>query len=318
MRILVAESAEFSPQAASLLGEAGELTLADLDAEGLRRSVSGYDVLWVRLRSLIDRDILEAARGLRAIATPTTGLTHIDLDETGRRGIPVLSLRGEAAFLRSVRATAELTIALMLSLLRNLPAAAEHAKLGHWERDRFRGGELYGGTVGLIGFGRLGRLVAGTLQAFDARVLAYDPYVDAASAPPGVTLCPLNELLRESDLVSLHACLNPETNEFFGKEQLALMRPGSLLINTARGELIDEDALLEALRSKHLAGAALDVIANEHMLTERHPLLAYAREHENLLITPHIGGCTKSSMERTEVFLARKVCRWIIQQAVNN
>lgn len=314
MRILVAESANFSPAAARILEGAAAVTWADVDSRSLLDILPGHELLWVRLRSRIDQNMLAAAPELRVVATPTTGLTHIDLQAARDRGIAVLSLRGETDFLRTVRATAELTIGLMLSLLRKLPVAMSHATSGEWDRDQFRGRELFGSTVGLIGLGRLGQLVARYLEGFEANVLAYDPYVDRSKLPSNVRLCSLNELLGKADLVSLHASLTEETEGFFGAPQFATMRPGSLLVNTARGELVDEPALLSALTNGPLAGAALDVIASEHTMSPGHPLLEYARRQSNLLVTPHIGGCTVNSMERTEVFLAGKVSRWIDEQ----
>ncbi len=314
MRILVAESANFSPAAARILEGAATVTWADVDSRSLRDILPGHELLWVRLRSRIDQNMLAAAPKLRVVATPTTGLTHIDLQAARERGIAVLSLRGETDFLRTVRATAELTIGLMLSLLRKLPVAMSHATSEKWDRDQFRGRELFGSTVGLIGLGRLGQLVARYLEGFEANVLAYDPYVDRSKLPSNVRLCSLNELLVQADLVSLHASLTEETEGFFGAPQFAAMRPGSLFVNTARGELVDEPALLSALTNGPLAGAALDVIASEHTMSPGHPLLEYARRQNNLLVTPHIGGCTVNSMERTEVFLAGKVSRWIDEQ----
>jgi phosphoglycerate dehydrogenase-like enzyme len=314
MRILVAESADFSPAAARILESAADVTWADADSRSLPKLLPGHSLLWVRLRSRIDQATFAAAPELRAVATPTTGLTHIDLEAARERGIAILSLRGETEFLRTVRATAELTIGLMLALLRKLPSAMQHATSEPWRRDRFRGQELFGTTVGLVGLGRLGQLVARYLHAFEATVVACDPYVDPAAVPSYVRLCGLDELLAESDLVSLHVNLTAETVGLLGAPQIAAMRPGGLLVNTARGELVEEAALLAALQNGHLAGAALDVLADEHSLTLDHPLLEYARLSGHLLITPHIGGCTASSMERTEVFLAGKVSRWIDEQ----
>lgn len=306
--ILVSESSGFSNKAAESLSQVGDLILADLDRPALLSSVGTVDVLWVRLRHRIDAEVIATGGRLKMIVTPTTGLNHIDLEEARRRGIRVLSLRGETEFLKDVRATAEHTIALIFSLLRRVPAAVAHVKNGAWNRDLFKGNELCGKTIGVVGYGRLGRIVARYLRAFDARVLASDPNVDAASAEVGVTLVPLGTLLREADLVTLHVNFCHETCGFFGREQFAAMKTGAWFINTARGELVDENALLDTLRSRRLAGAALDVLSKEqfdHM--KNHPLVAYARENENLIITPHIGGCTIESMEKTEYFLAGRL-----------
>jgi D-3-phosphoglycerate dehydrogenase len=306
----VAESAGFSERAAVLLRRVGDLVLADLDRRGLVDAAGEADALWVRLRHRIDAEVMDAAKRLRIIATPTTGLNHIDLDEAGRRGIRVLSLRGEREFLREVRATAEHTLALILALLRRIPGAAAHVRDGGWDRDRFQGRELYSTTVGIVGYGRLGRIVARALRALDTRVLATDPYVGPDVVEPGVTLVPLARLLREADLVTLHVNLTEESRGFFGRAQFEVMKPGGWFINTSRGELVDESALLVALQAGRLAGAAVDVLCDEHPEgMAAHPLVAYAREHEHLLITPHIGGCTTESTAKTELFLAAKLAQ---------
>jgi D-3-phosphoglycerate dehydrogenase len=298
-RILIAESRGFPAAARRQLERHGEVILADLDRPGLESAIGHAQVLWVRLRHRIDSDLLDRAPGLAMIATPTTGLTHIDTAAVERRGIELVCLRGETEFLKDVRATAEHTIGLILSLLRHIPEAAAHAAGGGWDRNRFRGAEIYGKTVGVVGYGRLGRIVARYLRAFDARVLAADPYV--FDMEYGVERVSLETLLRESDIVTLHVGLAEDTRCFFGAPEFATLKPGGFFINTSRGELVDEPALLEALRSGRLAAAALDVLTDEHLTGS--PLVGAP----NVLITPHIGGCTVESMQKTEVFLAVKV-----------
>jgi D-3-phosphoglycerate dehydrogenase len=307
----VSESSGFSPRAAELLGEAGDLTLANLERGALLSAVRDVDILWVRLRNRVDRQVLDAAPELKIIATPTTGRNHIDLNESRNRGIEVLSLFGETAFLSDIRATAEHTVGLILALIRNLPAATAHARMGGWNRDQFKGRELRGKTVGVVGYGRLGRIVSRYLKGFDTVVLAADPNVDPGSIEPPVTLVPLERLLGESDLVTLHVSLSEATHGFFGRRQFSAMKKGGWFINTSRGELVDETALLDALGTGHLAGAALDVLSGEDSESMgTHPVVSYALEHENLILTPHIGGCTAESMTQTEVFLAEKVVRF--------
>lgn len=305
--ILIAESRGFSPRALEILSGYGQVRLADADLPELRALVTAADVLWVRLRNRIDASVMDAAPRLKIIVTPTTGLNHIDTAEAARRGIRVLSLRGAGKFLADIRATAEHTMALMLALLRNLPAAVRHVHSGGWDRDLYRGAELYGKTAGIVGYGRLGRIVARYLAAFDVQVLAADPYVDAGEVDPGVRLVTLPELLRASDIVSVHAALSAETVHLIGPSHLASMRAGSWLVNTARGEVVDEAALIEALRSGRLAGAAVDVVWGEHASgAPASALVAFARRNPNLIVTPHIGGCTGESMEKTEVYMARQ------------
>jgi phosphoglycerate dehydrogenase-like enzyme len=195
----------------------------------------------------------------------------------------------------------------MLAMLRHIPEAADHVRRGGWNRDLFQGREMYGKTVGVIGYGRLGRIVARYLRAFDARVLAADPNV--AESEPGIELVELDRLLRESWMVTLHVNLTDETRGFFGRRELGLMPKNSWLVNTARGELVDEAALVEALRTRRLAGAAVDVLADEHTRAGRLSGIP------NLLVTPHIGGCTLESMQKTEMFLAGKLAGLLAKQA---
>lgn len=310
--ILVTESSNFSQPAANRLQEAGRVIWADLDRPGLLSVVTQATVLWVRLRHRIDREVFAAAPRLRAIATPTTGLNHIDVSEAERLGIPILSLRGETAFLDQVYATGEHTLALILALVRHVPASSHHVTEGGWNRDSFRGRELHGKTAGIVGYGRLGRMVAGYLRALGMKILAADPNLSSRSADPAVQIVSLEELLAQSDLVTLHVGLTEQTRGFFGRAEFARMKRGSWFINTSRGELVDEAALLEGLRDGGIGGAALDVLSSERSSgMSDHPLVAYARAASNLLITPHIGGCTTESMENTENFLAEKLIAFL-------
>ncbi len=174
--IFVSESSGFSPAALELLRPVGRVELADVQERGeLLAKVRGADVLWVRLRHRIDAEVMEAAPRLRAIATATTGLNHIDLEEAKRRNIRVISLRGETAFLEKIFATGEHTLALILALVRHVPESARHVTEGGWNRDLFRGRELHGKTAGIVGYGRVGRMVAGFLGALGMKILAADP-----------------------------------------------------------------------------------------------------------------------------------------------
>ena len=311
--ILVSESSRFPRTALHHLQSLGRVDLADItDRRELLSKVRQADILWVRLRHSIDREVMEAAPHLRAIASPTTGLNHIDIAEAQRRNIRVLSLRGETDFLRTIYATAEHTLALMLALIRNLPAAARHASDGEWNRDLFLGRELNGKTVGIVGYGRVGRMVAQYVSVFGARVLVTDPKAADESVDSQIEVTTLDHLLRSSDLVTLHVNLDETTKGFFGKREFSLMKPRAWFINTSRGEIIDEAALLDALRVGHVAGAALDVLSGENSGgMQHHPLVQYARTHPNLLITPHIGGCTVESTEKTEIFLAEQVVAFV-------
>lgn len=307
MKILVSEATGFTRAAHDCLSAYGNLQLGDLDRQALLQAVVDCDVLWVRLRNQIDEEVLASAPRLRVIVTATTGLNHIDTAAAAARGIRVLSLRGEVDFLRNIRATAELCVGLMLGLLRKIPVAFEDVKVGGWNRDRFRGNELSGLSIGLVGYGRLGTLVAGYLRAFGSCVFAYDPFVTIRD--PHVTqVRTLTDLLYHCRMISVHASYSVANENLLDQSSFACMHSGSWFVNTARGELVDEQALLDALVSGHLAGAAIDVLRNEpEQAGGEHPLVKYAREHDNLLLTPHIGGCTKESMEQAELFMTQKL-----------
>lgn len=307
-RLLVAESRGFPAGARALLARVAELELADLDRPGLLAAVGEVEVLWVRLRHRIDREVLGAAGRLEVLATPTTGLTHVDLGEAAARGVEVLSLRGELELLRDIRATAEHTVGLMLALLRHLPEAVSHVRGGGWNRDQFRGGELFRRTVGVVGHGRLGRIVSRYLLAFGSRVLTTDPAVGPERVEAGAEWVELPELLAASDIVTVHVDHRPETENLIDGVALRLMRPGALLVNTSRGELVDEEALLGALADGRLGGAAVDVLRGEDSAgMAHHPLVRWLREHRNLIVTPHIGGSTTESLERVELHLASRL-----------
>ncbi len=315
--ILVSESRDFSKEAAGILARAAEVRFLDSDRAQLLASAGDADVLWVRLRHRIDRDVMAAAPRLSAIATPTTGLNHIDMNEAKRRGIRILSLKGETEFLRTVSATAEHTMALLLALVRQIPGAVAHAREGGWNRDLFRGNELRGKTAGIVGYGRIGRMMARYLTAFGMRVLAADPRIDPAEMEQGVALETLESLLPQCDVVTLHADFSDRNRGFFDAHAFSRMKPGAWFVNTARGELVDEGALLEALQSGKVAGAAVDVLCDESSSgMEKHPLTEYARLHANLIVTPHIAGCTWESMEKTEVFLAGRVAEYLKEGAL--
>lgn len=281
----------------------------------LLRAVHDADVLLTRLAHRIDGEVLAAASRLRAVVTPTTGLTHIDLEAAAQRGVAVLSLRGETAFLDRVTATAELAWGLLISLSRRLPEVFAHTQGGGWNRDLLRGHELQGRILGLVGLGRLGRMMARYGLAFRMRVLACDP-APGSAVPAEVERVPLERLLAESDVISVHASLTDASRGLIDGAAFARMKPGALFINTARGELVDEAALLAALNFGRVGAAALDVLAGEPFagpeVLRAHPLAAFARAHPGrLLLTPHIGGATFESMAATEVFMAERLRSWL-------
>lgn len=308
-RLINAEPQNYSPMARRIIESFAEY------GEDLQK-LKDAEALIVRFASLVDEKFLRGASRLKVIATAATGLDHIDLKAAKARQITVLSLQGEDAFLDGVHGTAEHCFALILALARHIPAASLHVLEGGWDRDRFIGAELHGHALGVIGLGRLGLKVAGLGLAFGMKVLAADP--SPRPLPAEVELVSLDQLLAGSDIVSLHVPLTAATGGLISERQLAAMRKGSRLVNTSRGEIVDAKALLAALQSGHLAGAALDVLPGEGRRGAGWPagdplcapLCAYARQNQNLIITPHIGGATVDSMAKTEIFMAEKLQRF--------
>lgn len=310
-RILNVEPENYSPQAVEILRQMGEVRLAQPDRTGLLAAVSDVDALIVRLAFQIDEQVIAAAPNLRAVVSATTGLDHIDLAAAERHGVKVLSLRGEEEFLKSIPATAELTWGLLLSLTRNIPAAFDSVLQGSWQRDLYKGHDLAGRRLGILGLGRIGHMVARYGLAFNMQVLAYDPV--SSRRMEGVTaVVSMDELLRQSDILSIHVPLNASTIGLIGRRELDLLPDGALLVNTSRGDIVEEKALAAALESGRIAGAALDVLSNERSeaLTTS-PLIQYARTHSNLILTPHIGGATYESMAATEIFMAKKLVEYL-------
>lgn len=311
MKVLNVEPLRYDGPLRGLLGEAGEvdyLQVAD-EAELLAALArKPYDALFTRLGLAVGGPALSACPSLRWVVTPTTGVDHLDVGALERAGVRVVSLRGEVAFLRGVRSTAEHTWALLLALVRRLPAAHADVLSGGWRREPFLASELGGKRLGLVGVGRLGGMVAGYGAAFRMEVYGFDrdPAALAAAEAP-VHPAGLEELLATSDIVSLHLPLNDETEGFLDAGRLGAMKPGALLVNTARGELVDEGALLGALRSGRLAGAALDVLRGdgvwEGAVPAGHPLVVYAQSHPNLILTPHVGGYGRESIAATRRFV---------------
>lgn len=315
MKVLIAESGGFSPNAVAELREVAEVVTGDLDKPQLLASVHDVDVLWVRLRHRIDAEVLDRAPRLRVVVTATTGLDHIDLDACSARDVRVFSLRGERDFLKDILATAEHTVLLMLAWLRRLPSATRHVEDGGWNRDLFRGGELRGRTVGVIGYGRLGTLVARILAAFGAEVLTYDPNVSATEVEGPTTWVERDVLLKRASIVSLHVPLNEANTHLIDAQVLTQMRTDALLVNTSRGAVVDERALLAALEAGTLGGYATDVLCEESSAgMGHHPLVQRSAIDPRVIVTPHIGGATWESTHKTEEFLSHRLSHWIREQ----
>ncbi len=262
------------------------------------------EVVFIRLAENIDAAFLARFPNLRILVTPTTGLNHLDRCALEHARVHVISLAGQTAFLDTVRATAEHTIALALALLRQLPAATESVRKGKWNRYPFLGRELSNSTVLILGYGRVGRQVHQLYEAFGASVVAHDTVVD--KVPNGISV-PLIEGLGRADLVSVHVNLTPGSHSFFGARHLSQMKAGSILVNSSRGEILDQSAVFDSLRTGHLAGAALDVLCGEPAPLSSEVRMALRELGSRLLITPHISGFTKESLEKVENFMVQRL-----------
>src|SRR5689334_2712227 len=251
----------------------------NLDKAGLLEALPHYDALIVRSATKVTAEVLQAGTKLRVVGRAGTGVDNIDVEAATQRGILVVN----APAANSV-AAAELTIGFIMALARRLPRAHASLQSGKWERSAFLGFEVRGKTLGLVGLGRIGTEVARRARGLEMNVLAYDPVVSTdRAAQLGVTLATLDEVLAQSDFVSLHVPLIDATRNLINAERLAQMRPTAYLINAARGGIVDEAALADALERHVIGGAALDVFEQEPPVGS--PLLG----HANLIATPHLG-----------------------------
>lgn len=269
-------------------------------AEALAHAPSA-DAVIVRSSTQVDAEFLDAAPRLKAVARAGTGVDNIDLATAGQRGIAVMNTPGG-----NTLAAAEHAFALMLSLVRHIPAAHQALVEGRWARSQFLGSELNGKTLGIVGFGRIGQEVAKRALAFNMTVITYDPYImpeaDILADELHIDKVNLNTLLARSDAVTLHAYLSDETRGLMNAERLGLMKRGAVLINTARGPLIEDAALAEAVRSGHLGGAAVDVYAVEPVPADN-PLIGLP----GIIHTPHLGASTIDAQINVAVMAAEQI-----------
>ncbi|MEK7208926.1 MAG: NAD(P)-dependent oxidoreductase [Patescibacteria group bacterium] len=308
MKILVTIP-NFTPAASAVLAPLGEVVEQTPTQKTLADVLADCDVALVGLGLHLDAAALAAAKKLKVIATATTGLDHLDLAAAAARGIEVLSLRDEKEFLNSITGTAELAFGLILNLARNIIPAAASVKRYEWDREHWRGHNLQGKTLGIVGVGRLGRMMVRYGLAFGMKVLGCDPNIDITTF--GATSVGFDQLIRESDIISIHVHLTPETENMFNQTVFEKMKPTAYLINTSRGKIVNEDDLLTALENKKISGYATDVLADELFFDKEriphHSLIEYAKTHNNCLIVPHIGGMTYESRTATDLFIAQKL-----------
>ncbi len=295
-KVLVSDP--IGPEGVSLLETGADVDVkTGMKPAELLETVGGYQALVVRSETKVNKDVIEAGKELQVIARAGIGVDNIDLDAATGAGIAVVN-----APTGNTVAAAEHTLALMLAMARNVPGAHASLKSGEWRRSAFMGVEVREKTLGICGLGRVGTEVARRAQAFGMRLVGYDPFVAPDYARRiGVELLSLDDLLAESDFVTLHTPLTEGTRGMLGTRQIENIKPGARIINVARGELVDDDALLAGLESGQLSGVALDVFAKEP--PEPSPLL----EHPKVTLTPHLGASTREAQREVAIEAAEQV-----------
>ncbi|MAF59751.1 MAG: NAD(P)-dependent oxidoreductase [Candidatus Pacebacteria bacterium] len=255
----------------------------------------------------IPADLINKAQSLKLVVTATTGADHIDKDALGKRQIPLLTLKGETEILNSFSGAAELSWLFLMACARKFRGALDHVQDGKWERTEFPGIMLANKTLGIIGIGRLGSWMARYGHAFKMNVQAHDPF--AETFPAEVKKIDLDTLLKTSDFISVHVHLSDDTRNLLSADKIAKIKKGASLINTSRGEIVDEEALVEALERGDIAAVGVDVLAGEPEI-DKNVLWQYSKTHEKVLITPHIGGFCPESVDRVVEFSAERILKY--------
>ena len=320
-RLLYYENLDFQPDTLGYIQEYFEFMVLKDPGRDRDEIVEKADASFAPMGFLFDMSKIERCRALKVIGTPTTGTPHIDTDFALKKNIAVVSLKDQQDFLSTITPTAELAWGLILSVTRYIPWAHESVCEGRWDGKSY--GErtprmLSNMSLGIVGLGRLGSLVAGYAKASQMDVFYFDPYVKNSHYERCDNLYTLAE---KSDIVSVHVHLSEATEDLIERRFMESMPRGSYLINTARGGIVNEEALLVVLNSGHLAGVGLDMLADEHLpgfqeeLTE-HPLVQYANTHDNLVLTPKMGGCTIDAWGKTEMHVVNMMIQELKDRGV--
>jgi D-3-phosphoglycerate dehydrogenase len=282
---------------------------AGLKEDQLAEIIGEYDALVIRSGTTVTANIIEAAHNLKVVGRAGIGVDNVDVPAASRRGIVVMNTpTGNAV------TTAEHALTLIMSLARKIPEAVASMRAGKWEKSKFQGRELSGKTLGVIGLGNIGRIVANRAQGLTMKVVGLDPFLTKEKAASlGIELVDLDELLRRSDFITIHTPLTPDTKNLIDDAALAKMKPSAILVNAARGGVVDEDALARAIKDKKIAGAAFDVFVSEP-LDPKHPFL----ELDNVICTPHLGASTAEAQERVAVEIAHQVADFLSEGTIKN
>jgi D-3-phosphoglycerate dehydrogenase/(S)-sulfolactate dehydrogenase len=308
-RVLIAD--ELSPRAEEILRRGGLAVdvKVGLKPPELKSILSGYDGLAVRSATKVTEDLLAAAARLKIIGRAGIGVDNIDVKAASRRGVIVMNTPSGNA-----TTTAEHALALLMALARRIPQATASMKAGKWEKKKFSGTELCDKTIGVIGLGNIGRIVAERARGLHMKVVAYDPFLSPdAAAKLGARLATLDEIFREADILTMHTPLTADTRGLVGAAAFAKCKRGVLVINAARGGIVDEAALVEALASGQVGGAALDVFVEEPPKPD-HPLLKL----DNVICTPHLGASTEEAQEKVAIEVAEQLVAYFASGEIKN
>jgi D-3-phosphoglycerate dehydrogenase len=315
MKILHLEATNYSESALNALRNIGVLEIKEPQSKEELDMIlmqSNYDCIFTTIGNTLDRVNLAFQKNLKYIVSPTTGLNHIDIDYAIEKKIEVISLKGEFEFLSSIQSTAEHTWMLVLSLLRNFKKVQQSISNGIWSRNELLCDELNTKTIGIIGYGRLGKIIAQYAQAFSMRILVCetDSKNQILAIQNGFEIYSKEEIFFMSDVIVLLTDYNKENEKMIGKNEFFKMKKSAFFVNTSRGEMVDEEALLYALENKLIKAAALDVLNGDSdwktNLPSNHKLYEYSQVNSNLIITPHIGGYGKVSIQKTRDFITEK------------
>jgi len=281
---------------------------SDLSHEELLDEIVGYEGIIIRSGTKVTSEVLDAGKNLKVVGRAGVGVDNVDVDHATRKGILIMNTPAA-----NILSAAEHTMAMMLTLARKIVWADSSLKAGRWERKRFTGMELSGKTLGLVGVGRIGGEVAKRAKAFQMRLVGFDPFISPEKAVKvGVRLLPLERVLEEADIITVHAPLTKGTYHILGEKQFRLMKPNALVLNCARGGIIDEEALYTALSENRIAGAAIDVYEEEP------PLGSKLLELDNIVTTPHLGASTKEAQEKVSLEMAEHVKNFLLEGRINN
>ena len=305
MQIGIVEKENFSRVAIEELQKQGEVEIYNLDNNNLKEFIKNKKVIFVRLKYYFSKEILKHAKSLQYICSPTTGLNHIDLDYCKKNDIKVISLKGETEFLKDIRATSEHTLSLILSLIRNHSLIIQNKNL-NLDRNNFLGHEIYNNKIGIIGFGRIGLLLSKYLNAMGAEVFFYDKNNNIKPEYKAKKLKSIDEVINKCDIICL--CASYDNNEYVINTNHIISMKDKFFVNTSRGELVDEEFLIKKIKENYFKGVAIDVIKDESKNTNNlKKIIKIDNSTINFIYTPHVGGATLSSLNRTELFIVEKL-----------